>query len=37
MRSTRFESVSAAESQTMIGTALDGMRGKNFIGVARAA
>ena len=37
--STRFESygVSAAESQKMIAAALDGVRGKNFIGVARAA
>jgi len=37
--STRFESygVSAAESQKMIAAALEGVRGKNFIGVARAA
>ncbi|HUP08347.1 MAG TPA: iron-containing alcohol dehydrogenase PsrA [Caldimonas sp.] len=38
--STRFESygVSAAESQRMIASALDGVRGRNFIGVgARAA
>jgi phosphonate metabolism-associated iron-containing alcohol dehydrogenase len=37
--STRFESygVSAAESERMITQALDGVRGKNFIGVARAA
>lgn len=34
--STRFETygVSAAESERMIATALDGVRGKNFIGVA---
>ncbi|HEX2540260.1 MAG TPA: iron-containing alcohol dehydrogenase PsrA [Caldimonas sp.] len=34
--STRFESygVSSAESERMITTALDGVRGKNFIGVA---
>ena len=37
--STRFESygVSTAESQQMIVQALDGVRGKNFIGVASAA
>ncbi len=37
--STRFESygVSAAESQQMIVQALDGVRGKNFIGVAATA
>jgi alcohol dehydrogenase class IV len=34
--STRFESygVSAADSERMIANALDGVRGKNFIGVA---
>ena len=37
--STQFESygVSLTESQRMITAALDGVRGKNFIGVARAA
>ena len=36
--STRFESygVDAAESARMIANALDGVRGKNFIGVASA-
>ncbi len=36
--STRFESygVAEAESQRMIAAALDGVRGKNFIGAARA-
>ena len=37
--STRFESygVSQAESEAMIATALDGVRGKNFIGAAATA
>jgi phosphonate metabolism-associated iron-containing alcohol dehydrogenase len=37
--STRFESygVSQAESQRMIASALDGVRGKNFLGVAASA
>ena len=37
--STRFESygVDPAESERLIATALDGVRGKNFIGAARAA
>lgn len=37
--STRFESyaVSEAESERMITAALDGVRGKNFIGVSSAA